>query len=156
MSATPKISRRALIGGGVVAVAAVPPLAVLGLRGTASPDVVIANYLRRVLPGLAVPDAELLAFIAEYNGAGVHGWRARLSFERMLTIMANPFLEDRLPASYRPFYERRTRHLLTTFLFSTDFFTTAESRPEKTRFIAFADPYAVGCRNPLSEKGLPA
>lgn len=150
------LSRRALIAGGAATLVAVPALTVLGLRGTGSPEEIVVGYLRRMLPGLAVPDAEMYAFAAQYLGEPATGWRNRMKYERTLLLMAQPALADAAPASIRGSFEWTSRDVMTTFLFSTDFFTNAGARPERTAYVAYADPYAVGCRNPLSRKGVDA
>lgn len=143
-----KPTRRTLLIGGAATIAA-PPLAFVGLRGLDGPEQVIAGWLRRALPGLAVAEPELLAFARTYlDGSSASGSRPKL--ETFLTVMRRPWLEPALPEEARGGYDWFTRELLTDFLFSTDFFTAAGQRPEKTRFTAFADPYAVGCRNPLA------
>lgn len=155
MTARATLSRRALFGG-AVALVAVPPLAWLGLRGTGSPDDIVIGYLRRMLPGLAVPEADMREFASQYL-EGFGEWvRGRIRLERALLLLARPGLLDALPEKMRLGQEDAARDLLTTFLFSTDFFTTAEARPERTVYVAYADPYGVGCRNPLSCKTLDA
>jgi hypothetical protein len=44
------------------------------------------------------------------------------------------------------------RRMVSYFLRSTDYFRVPQGTP--ARFVAFADPYEVGCSNPLAQLGL--
>lgn len=145
-----KLSRRALLGSGAAALA-LPPLGLLGLRGTGSAEEVVAFYLRHMLPGLAVPEADLQAFARDHLPR-MRAYVSRPRYEAVLLMMRRPQLEAIAPDQRRSDYQWLSRDLMTAFLFSTDFFTAAATRPERTRYIAYADPYAVGCRNPLAQE----
>lgn len=143
-----RVSRRTLLLGGVAAAAV--PAGVVAVHASRSRAEIAAGYIRQALPGLAVPDREIAAFAETYVGKidPENQWRAR--YDAIFFMIANPSLEPILPARARRVYELETRHLLTTFLLSTDFFSAAGERPERTNFVAFSDPYALGCRNPIA------
>ena len=135
-----------LAGTAGLAVTALAPLGVLFLAPPA-PRRAIAAYLRRSLPGLAVADQELDLFAQAFlNAAGGSAGGLRSA----LTVMAAPPLFAAM--GRRKGIEHWSRAVMTSFLLSTDFFTTAAQQPGKTRYIAFADPYALGCANPLAVK----
>lgn len=123
----------------------------VGLTGSYlfdTPEQITAQYLKHLLPGLAVPDEELLAFTKTH----IERLRSRrnLYYDSIFFFMKNPTLEAAIPSRYQGGYEQITRELVTTFLFSTDFFSDAQQQPGRTRYLAFADPYDVGCANPLA------
>jgi hypothetical protein len=143
-----RISRRGLLLGGV-AVAAVPT-AFIASTAMASRADTAAGYIRHALPGLAVPKAELTGFAEEYVSRIDRHNRRKSYYDLIFFLMANPDAEGMLPARLLHAYQGATRYLLTTFLLSTDFFSAAGQRPELTNFIAYADPFELGCRNPLA------
>lgn len=141
-----RLSRRGLLVGGV-AVAGLGAAAVVGGPAVAAPATVVARYLRASLPGLRIEAAELETFAT--------AWLDRISWRGakragVLAIMDNPSLAGLLPARFGAAHDWFTRRLVTDFLFSTDFFGEAMRDPAATRMAAYADPYALGCRNPLA------
>lgn len=143
-----RLSRRTLMVAGLGAVAL--PAGLLAWAARASrPDAVVA-YLRHALPGLAVAEADRSAFAVDWAGRIDPQGQRKAYYDLMFFLMANPGLEASLPERLRGHLQQFTRRLLTTFLLSTDFFGTAGQQPERTSFVAFADPYALGCRNPLA------
>lgn len=142
------VSRRRLIAGGAAGAAfAAGGALYLGFDAAARPEAVIAEHLKRSLPGLAVPDAELKAFAATWLKRS--SWRGA-KLKAALAVMDTPAVLAVLPASFRAAYDWWSRQLLTTFLFSTDFFSAAERDAGRTSFVAYADAFELGCRNPLA------
>lgn len=142
----PKLSRRGLlIGGGLAAVAAPTILAFdLLIR----PHHAITAHLRRLLPHLAVETKDILVFAEQFlreTGGSLRHWR---EMGTMSLAFAPALIQERLGSHPGPWSEE----LLTKFLFSTDFFGAANRDPTKTRYVAYADPWALGCANPLSAK----
>lgn len=143
-----RVTRRRLIAGGAAGAAVAAGGALyLGFDAAARPEAVVAEHLKRSLPGLAVPDSELKAFAARYLRQS--SWRGT-KLKAALTVMDTPAVLAFLPASFRSAYDWWSRQLLTTFLFSTDFFTSAERDARRTAYAAYADAFDLGCRNPLA------
>jgi hypothetical protein len=112
---------------------------------------IVVDYLRHVLPGLALSEPELASFAQQYVGRVDPQDRKKRYYDSIFFFMKNPTFEVAIPDRYKYGYELVTRNLLTTFLLSTDFFSVAEQRPEHTSYIAFADPYELVCRNPMAQ-----
>lgn len=143
-----RITRRRWIAGGAAGVAAAGGAALyLGFDAAARPEAVIVEHLRRVLPGLATSQAELKTFAVEFLKRSP--WRGP-KLKVALAVMDTPEVLAALPAGSRAAYDWWSRQLLTTFLFSTDFFGAAERDPRRTTFVAYADVYDLGCSNPLA------
>lgn len=142
-----RLSRRALIGGGA-AVAAVGGVAgVVGLRSVSSPEDTIARFIRSSVPGLAVPEADLHSFAATFLQRA--SWKGA-KLKSGLLVLDHPGLLSLMPAVEAADYDWFRRRIISVFLFSTDFFSDAQRKGEQTHFLAYADPYGVGCRNPLA------
>lgn len=144
----PRLSRRTLLVGG--AAAAALPTGWIASRATAPREEVVIGYLRHLLPGLAVPDNDMQAFAKTYVGQLDPQNKRQTYFNLMFAVMANPALEGSLFSRARSAYEHVTRSMLTTFLMSTDFFSTAAQQPARTSYVAYSDPFDLGCRNPLA------
>lgn len=142
----PFTRRRFLLAG---AAAAALPAGILVSR-IKDRQVIVVEYLRQKLPGLTVADADLDSFAQAYV-ATIDPKDSRWAhFETIFFVMGNTALEAAMPDRLRFAYDWQTRNLLTKFLFSTNFFGPAGQRPDRTDYVALADPYALGCRNPLA------
>jgi hypothetical protein len=142
------MSRRGVLLGG--AAAGIVPLALAGSYLTSSREEIVIGYLRSVLPQLAVQETDLQSFALSYTDLLDPTGRRKLYYDSIFFFLENPSLQGVIPARYEHGYELITRSLLTTFLLSTDFFKEAGQKPERTSYVAFADPYDVGCSNPLA------
>ncbi len=145
----PMLSRRGVLFGG--AAAGIVPLALTGSYLASSRQEIVVDYLRSVLPKLAVKNTDLESFASSYTERLDPAGRKSLYYDAIFFFLEYPSLQGVIPARYEHGYELITRSLLTTFLLSTDFFTEAGQKPQRTSYVAFADPYAVGCRNPLAQ-----
>lgn len=141
------INRRHLLLGAAIA-AVVPATIAVGTVMTPHQNVVI-GYLRHKLPGLAVSQIDLESHARRFT-ATVPFEHQQFHYGIILAVMANPVLETTLAGHRRETYNEFTRRLMTGFLLSTDFFTSAEAQPSRTRYIAYRDPYELGCSNPLA------
>jgi len=141
------ITRRGLLLGGAVAAIA-PATVVVGTLITPHENIMVA-YLRHKLPGLAVGRDDLEAHARRF-AATIPFEDERFHYAPILSVMANPVVEPTLPGRVRGPYEEFTRRLMTGFLLSTDFFGTAGAQPSRTRYVAYRDPYELGCSNPLA------
>lgn len=141
------VSRRTflVLGGAAVAV---PPLGIAGRAATSSPEATISRVLRARLPDMRIPNETLLQFGAEFvqRNRPQSGRR----FDGALLIMDNPWMEGLLGENLRLKYDGFVRRMMTDFLFSTDLFTSADGKLSAASYVAFADPYELGCRNPLA------
>jgi hypothetical protein len=145
----PVLSRRSVLLGG--AAAAVIPVGLAGSYLATSRERIVIDYLRYQLPGLAVKDADLESFAESFVDRLDPYGRRKLYFDTIFFFIQHPSLQGAIPNRYQPGYDLYTRSLLTTFLLSTDFFTDAGQKPEQTSYVMFADPYEVGCRNPIGQ-----
>lgn len=143
---TKRISRRTFLLAGGAAVAA--PVVVGGATLAATPEAVVARFLRASLPGLNISDDNIHGFATRF----LEPWKIRESFrlKAVLGLMDHQWLHPLLPQNYRTKYDWFTRSLLTDFLLSTDFFTSAAEAPSATNYLQYSDPYTLGCRNPLA------
>lgn len=149
-------TRRALLGAAAVAIG-LPAITFMGLRRFDSAEEVIVAYLRRELPGLAVSDGQMRGFADEHVCRRFSAGGKSATVQNQLVLAAMNLDQSTvrsLPESALAPYIYHTRELMTTFLFSTDFFGPAGRMPGRTQFIAYADPYALGCRNPLAGFGM--
>ncbi len=141
-----KVSRRRFLLGGA-AIAVIP--AVIGGRALASsPESVLTRYIRSSVPGLAASDNDIGGFALQFiDNLGSRSQK----LEAALFVMDNPWVERMLPSEDQRRYSWFTRSVMTDFLFSTDFFAEANMDPAKTNYIQYADPYSMGCMNPLAK-----
>lgn len=148
-----KLSRRAFVGTGLAALVGAGGLGATAHSAMRAPDQTIARFIRHSVPGLAVDEDTLLAFSRRFLERSP--WRGN-RLNGALLIMDNPDLVRLMPERVARAYGWFTRQIITGFLFSTDFFTVAQRRAERTSYVAFADPYEVGCANPLANTSPPA
>lgn len=142
-----KISRRTLLAAGGAAVL-VPPLGIAGRVAATSHEATVARYVRAQLPGLNMSDEVLEQFGGSFLRANPHLQGRRL--QSVLVLLDNAWMRPLLPASTRVQYDWFVRRLMTDFLFSTDFFSTGNRNVATTSYVDYADPYSLGCRNPLA------
>ncbi|WP_300972951.1 hypothetical protein [Sphingomonas sp. LHG3406-1] len=141
-----KLSRRnLLIAGGAVGIL---PAFIAGRALARSPKEIIVDHLRAVTGNTTIPTANLEQFADTYVAVRRPAFGRK--FEAAMVIMDNPWSRGLLPSGRRVVYEGFERSLLTDFLFSTDFFTSAGRDFQRMTYQAYADPYSVGCRNPLA------
>ncbi len=147
-----RVTRRNLLIGG--AAVAVLPAGLLASHAATSRSSMIVDYLRRQLPGLAIPDATLEQFAEEYLDQRVFDPGFSVYYNAMFLMLANPMVAAAAPGRAKAAFEQFSRGLLSRFMLATDFFGAAEQQPERTHFIG-TDPYASGCANPIARFDLP-
>lgn len=147
------LSRRAFVGTGVAVLAGASGIGAAAYSATRAPDQTIARFIRHSVPGLAVDEDTLLAFSNRFLERSP--WRGN-RLRGALLVMDNPELARLMPDKFARAYDWFSRQIITGFLFSTDFFGAAQRRAERTNYVAFADPYEVGCANPLANTSPPA
>ena len=142
-----KFSRRALIGGTLAAggVAAVGGYQLLG--PVADPEGAIAGFIARAVPNVSADDSVVTTFATD--SLGFISNRYPGDFDVHVSLLANPFLVRFLPERQAAFHSDFQRLLVTQFMRSTDLLLTEPGAP--VNYIAFADPYQVGCSNPLAQ-----
>lgn len=139
------LSRRSFFLAGTAAAAAAS--AAIPLSAAARPEGAIVGFIKHNIPGIAVPDETLHVFAREYLNRS--GWQGK-RLVSVAVVMENPWIVRFLPSSLQARYKSRFRDLMTTFLFSTDFFTSGSRDPSRTSYLAYSDPYEAGCGNPLA------
>lgn len=137
------ISRRTfllgLAGTAAVAGGAAPALA-------APEQGVIERFVRTACPAQGLSDAEVADFARTFlDQSALGGARRRV----VLFLMENRWARPLVPTRVRAAQERQERHLVTRFLLSTDLFD-AERAAGPPRYWGYADPYALGCANPVA------
>ena len=97
---------------------------------------------------MQIPHETLVAFGSEFvrRVRPYYGER----FDVVLLIMDNSWVKRFLPENLRLKYESLLRRMMTDFLFSTDLFTSANGNISDASYVVYADPYNLGCRNPLA------
>lgn len=145
--------RKLLIGAGAVAAL---PTGWLGLHVTSSRPSIVVGYLREQLPGLAVSDTDLEEFSFNYLDRHVEGAGRNVYHQAIFVMLDSSAIATVVPEIVRSAFEKFSRHLLTGFLLSTDFFGAAKQKPANTTYIGFYDPYASACSNSLANFTLEA
>ena len=109
---------------------------------------VIAKIVRAHVPDAQVDHADMEAFTQEFlihQGASDR----LLAVRSFLTPMSSI-----LPESLKRRLQRLDHQVLNAFLLGTNYFDP--DRPSaKVTFIAYPDPYGVGCANPLAQFDFP-
>lgn len=147
-----KLSRRnLLIVGGV---AALPPAMVAGRAAASTPEDSIVRYLRSSTGNTSIPDTNMYQFAEKFVAANRPTYGRR--FDAAMLVLDNNWARSLLSDERRVLLEWFERRLVTDFLFSTDFFTDAGRNPQRMRYVDYADPYTLGCRNPLANFDLEA
>lgn len=147
-----KLSRRnVLIAGGVVGLA---PAFIAGRAVARRAEDTIVEQIRSTTGNTTISEANLYQFAEKF--VAVHRPMFGRKFDAMMVIMDNGWSASLLPRSRRSVYEWLERSLLTDFLFSTDFFTSGGQDLKRMAYVDYADPYTLGCRNPLAQFGMEA
>lgn len=141
-----KLSRRNLLIAG--AAAGVVPAFIATRAVARTPQDTIVDHLRSTTGNRKISTANLYQFADKYVTIRRPAFGAK--FDAAMVIMDNPWSKALLPPGRRTVYEGFERSLLTDFLFSTDFFTSGGRDMKRMAYEDFADPYSVGCRNPLA------
>lgn len=148
-----KISRRMMLAGGVGAACAAGAAAVGGrhhwrrLRQPSAGD--LAGLLRERLGHLPLDEGGVDAFAQEYvrrYGASPMSVHHERTLGGVLRLDAALRLA---PAELRQEILDFERHLVSRYLLSTTYFRAPRGEP--VRYLAFADPYEMGCANPLAQ-----
>ena len=141
-----KMSRRnLLIAGGILGLA---PAFIAGRALASSPEDTIVRYIRAKTGNTTIPEPNLYQFAGKF----VTKYRTLFGrkFDAAMVVMDNDWSTAWIPGSRRVAYDNLERTLLTDFLFSTDFFTSADQDLQRMSYVDFADAYSLGCRNPLA------
>jgi hypothetical protein len=109
----------------------------------------IAKIVRAQVPDAHMGDADMEAFAQAFLA------QERVS-ARMLAIRAvlSP-ASDLLPDRVKKRLQRLEYQVVSSFLLGTDYFDP-DRPPETVSFIAYPDPYANGCANPLARFEFPS
>jgi hypothetical protein len=142
-----EVSRRQLLVGGA-ALAAIGATGFMAGPALANPEQVVVRFLRTQLPGLAVGDAELQSFAKDFLRQS--SWQGN-KLRGALIVMDNPDVLRIAPQTVTRAFDWYSRRIVTDFLFSTNFFRDANRQLSATQYVAYADPYTIGCRNPLAQ-----
>ena len=142
-----KITRRTLIGGTLAAggIAAVGGHQLLG--PVADPEGAIASFIARAVPNVSENDSVVTTFAADSIEFVSNRYPG--DFDIHIALLANPLLVRFLPERQATFHSDFERLLVTQFMRSTDLLLTEPGAP--VNYIGFADPYQVGCSNPLAQ-----
>ena len=147
-----RLNRRRLLLGtlGLTATIAVGGSLAVAASGF---EPLIVRIVRRRLPDLAIDPRALDQFADDYLS-----WdRTTPAYlVRALELVAPVALSDGLafaiPGPARRAIEQYERKVLTRFFLSTDFFEPGRAQGSAVTYLAFADPYAIGCANPLANR----
>ncbi len=143
-----KVSRRTLIGGGIAATGLVAAGGAVLLAPAADARGTIAAFIAREVPGVSADDEAVTRFAddAVINITSITWSR----IEDNLAYLAHPGILALLPEAMQKNHAEFVRSLMTKFMLSTDYLTRSGSaRP--VSYIGFAEPYLVGCSNPLAQ-----
>ena len=144
-----KITRRTLIGGTLAAGGIAAAGGYQLLAPVADPEGAIAGFIARAVPNVSAEDAVATTFATDAIDFVSHRYAG--DFDIHIALLANPFLVRFLPERQAAFHSDFQRMLVTQFVRSTDLLLTEPGAP--VNYIAFADPYLVGCSNPLAQLG---
>ena len=140
-------TRRALMFGGASilglgvagGVAVIPP--------ALDPRSAVISFIRRMVPDLVIDPADLAAFAAEIVDRNTMPQHKRVAH---FALLENPGLVLAIPGSIAEAQDRNEARIITAFMQSTDYLDP-DRGDEPTSFIVFADPYEVGCSNPVPD-----
>lgn len=143
---TPRMSRRAVLFGGVAAIG------VVALRlGLSKPEDAVLTVLRKRLSYLKLDDAGLRAFASDFTASGTMA-RSKL---RLIAAMAPLYhwlpTDERAPDAVRHGEER----VVTAYLLSSDFFANGADESQVVGYKGLFDPWntLVACQNPFARLG---
>lgn len=121
-------------------------------RAASDPELFLADLLRRRLPHLELEDGLLARFAREHLARAGDFERTRVA--RLAAAPGElwsrlwPLRRGAVEMSpERRLYERE---LMARFLLSTDYFRRGEGAGAVVRWVAYPDPYELGCANPLA------
>lgn len=136
-----RMTRRTLL----IAAAATAGGTAMAAAPVARPHATLAAFVRANAPAAAVSDAQMGDFVRRLLAQ----WRLDAVRRRLvLFLMERPAALRFAPAAVRAAQDRQERWVLTRFMLATDLFHDAPS-PEPA-YVAFPDPYELGCSNPLA------
>src|SRR5262249_45205209 len=146
--------RTFLLAGTIVGIgAAVPALALLAT----GPEDVVARIVRLRFPDARIADAELRAFARDFLVSDRTSGAKLAALRVGLPVMQSPALSGLTPERVQDLYDRFERRVVTKFALSTGFFeragndaALAASDQAPLRYRGLADPYLMGCANPLA------
>ncbi len=132
-------------------------------KATPTPEDFVVELLRRRLAHLKVDQPSLRAFASEHLARAQPGERAELEGAASATKTIAPLFGRLRAESSRTAFARRQleRRLIARFMLGSDVFRQDVLRQDvgqATRFVAYPDPYEIGCANPLAsldEAGTP-
>lgn len=133
------VSRRAFVVGGVAAVGALGAASVYAIN--VDVEDAVGTLLRNSFPGETFDPVQLAEFARatnERHGPFSHG--QLLAMDNALVRNATESLTDRD-------VQTMPTRIITDFIRSSD--VLDPDRNGQTGYFAYADPYAVGCSNPL-------
>ncbi len=131
-----------IVGAG----AALPAIALLAT----GPEDVVERIVRLRFPGVAIAPADLRAFARDFlvhdrtSGAKMAALRVGMP------VMQTPWLAGLAPGRAQELYDRFERRVVTRFALSTGFFERAAGDRTPLTYRGLADPYLMGCANPLA------
>jgi len=146
-----KLTRRNLLIAG--AATGLVPTAIAGRALAREPQDTIVDHIRSTTGNKGISTANLYQFADKFVSIRRPSMGPKF-FDAAMVIMDNPWSKRLLPAGRRIVYDGLERTLLTDFLFSTDFFTSADRDLHGMKYQDYADPYSMGCANPLAQFGV--
>ena len=139
---TVKVRRRLLLGGllGACVVAGVG-MTVLPL----APEERLKRLLRSRLHYLQIPDEAIESFTKDFiadSETRFNHFRSSM-YVAQRAIYGVEVFSERLP------FFRFERFVISSFLLSTNFFRQGADPSKPIRYVAYNDPYKLGCANPF-------
>jgi hypothetical protein len=148
------MNRRAfLLAGTIVGVgAAVPALALLAT----GPEDVVARIVRLRFPDARIAAEDLSAFARDFLVSDRTSGAKLAALRVGMPVMQSRTLSGLAPERVQELYDRFERRVVTKFALSTGFFERAAGDQAPLRYRGLADPYLMGCANPLAVLDLDA
>lgn len=149
------LTRRQFVASLLGAVAAALSGSWLLVYRSRTREAVIVELIRRRLSYLTTDPAGLALFAREYVSRSGSRFRRGIRLARIF----GPLFYS--PAIRRRFSRRRgfrteildfERHVVAQFLLSTDFFRRRHDDSSTVTYVAYSDPYEMGCANPLFQR----
>ena len=146
-----RITRRSLLFS-LVGLLAVGAGGASGSYVVNTPEALVAMIIRRRLPDIAIEDDVLAEFARRYLAFDKQIPGHLLALLRIVSpVVFSDWLGFLIPGRARDMAEKLERRILTRFLLSTDFFDPDREKDAPVNYIAFADPWGVGCANPFAD-----
>ncbi len=154
---TSSTSRRAFLGGGLF----VGALVFLGGFSwfQRKPEDIVISAIRRNLPEQSLPERDLQDFATNFAAKNKQMRKNEMAVNGLRTIGPIVFSEtfqSLLPTHRAQLLAKFEREIVTSFLFSTDFFQQGAQGWENVSYVGYYDPYEHPCGNPLAEFSRPA